>query len=138
MKKYFLLLLVTCSIIASILFTGCADIKITVGKYYTENDTESYIEILEDDKILFKNVDFSQLEEVLQINKSPLSVDDVADKLSQPQKYDYYKGSDIEGYDYTIQVLFDGTEEDGGMCLTLRWSKENTLWCLDNAYSLQT
>ena len=137
MKKLKYLAIIACIFITA-LFVGCTENKITIGKYYTENNTESYIEILEDDKILFVNVDFSKIEDALQINGSSLSVDDVAEKLSRPQKYDYYKGSSIDGYDYTLQVLLDGNEEDGGLCLTLRWSKENILLCLDITYTLQT
>lgn len=137
MKKCKYLVIIACILITA-LFVGCTENKITVGKYYTGNNTGSYIEILEDDKILFVNVDFSQLEGSLQVNNSSLSVDDVAEKLSQPQKYDYNKGSSIEGYYYTLHVLLDGTEEDGGLSLILRWSKENILLCLGNTYALQT
>ena len=111
----------------SVVLCGCANDKIAIGKYYVENNTESYIEILEDNQIVFVNVDFSG---------SSMTVAEIAEKLSKPQEYEYYKGSSIEGYDYTLQVLFNGNKQDGGICLTLRWSKSKTLRCLNNVYAL--
>lgn len=118
----------------SVVLCGCANEKIAIGKYYVENNTESYIEILEDNQIVFVNVDFSGIQ--LDAAGSSMTVAEIAEKLSQPQEYEYYKGSSIEGYDYTLQVLFDGNKQDGGICLTLRWSKSKTLWCLNNVYVL--
>ena len=111
----------------SVVLCGCANDKIAIGKYYVENNTESYIEILEDNQIVFVNVDFAG---------SSMTVAEIAEKLSKPQEYEYYKGSSIEGYDYTLQVLFNGNKQDGGICLTLRWSKSKTLRCLNNVYAL--
>ena len=118
----------------SVVLCGCTNDKIAIGKYYVENNTESYIEILTDNKIIFANVDFSELK--LEAAGSSMTVAEVAEKLSQPQEYEYYKDSSIEGYDYTLQVLFDGNKQDGGISLTLHWSKSKTLWCLDNVYVL--
>ncbi|MCM1440321.1 MAG: hypothetical protein NC131_14125 [Roseburia sp.] len=124
-------------ILSTVTLCGCAANKIAVGKYYSENNVESYIEILEDNQILFVNVDFSELDETLKAFGSPLTVADVAEKLSQPQKYESIKGSNIEGYNYYIFVLYDGTEKDGGLALTLHRSKSNTILCFGEIYSLQ-
>lgn len=134
--KRFKYLLVVLGIVLSALLVGCNGNKITVGKYYAENNTESYIEILKNDEIVFVNIDFAPLEESLNTCGSSLSVVDVANKLSQPQKYDYYQSSSINGYDFTIQVLLDENTEYGEICLTLRWSKEKAIMCLDAVYSL--
>lgn len=134
MKRLRYLTIVIVAFIAA-LSVGCNGDGITVGKYYAERGTDSYIEILENEKILFVNIDFSELEESLNVSGSSLSVAEVAEKLGSPQKYDHYKGSTIDGYDFTLQVLIDKNTPRGELCLTLRWSKENTILCLGAIYS---
>lgn len=128
-------LTIVIGVIIAALSVGCNGDGITVGKYYAESGTDSYIEILENDKIVFVNIDFSELEESLNVSGSSLSVVEVAEKLGTPQKYDHYKGSTIEGYDFTLQVPIDKNTPNGELCLTLRWSKENTLLCLNTVYT---
>ena len=46
-----------------LLVTGCNSKKeITVGKYYLGNDNDVYIEIIDNERIAFHNVDFSVIE----------------------------------------------------------------------------
>ena len=63
MKKIFISLLVSIVLILSFALSACANKKIAVGKYYAEGNTESYIEIFEDETALFVNVDLSEAQE---------------------------------------------------------------------------
>lgn len=63
MKKIFISLLVSIVLILSFALSACANKKISVGKYYAEGNTESYIEIFEDETALFVNVDLSEAQE---------------------------------------------------------------------------
>ncbi len=65
MKKFKWLGVVCLAVIIIICtLVGCADDNknVAVGKYYAEGSTESYIEILEDDKALFVNIDLSDIQ----------------------------------------------------------------------------
>lgn len=64
MKKFkwfgvicFAVIIILCTLV------GCAeDKKVAVGKYYAEGSTESYIEVFEDEKAKFVNIDLSEIQ----------------------------------------------------------------------------
>ena len=94
MKKFKWLGVVCFAIVLTLCaLVGCAKNKtVTVGKYYAEGSTESYIEILEDNKAMFVNVDLSGAQEVHDANGENI---DVIELMSSPVPYDVGTGDHI-------------------------------------------
>lgn len=94
MKKFKWLGVVCCAVILTLCaLVGCAkDKTVTVGKYYAEGSTESYIEILEDNKALFVNVDLSGAQEGHDANGENI---DVTQLMSGPVPYEVGTGDHV-------------------------------------------
>ena len=68
MKKTFLgLLLISALILCGLFFVSCGDdyskAEMCVGKYYAENNADSYVEILSGQYIRFVNIDFTYIQD---------------------------------------------------------------------------
>lgn len=136
--RKFLIALLVASLTAVFIIAGCAPTKIPAGKYVAEDNPESYIEVLEDNKVKFVNVDFTKFEEAN--FDSPLydNTQEVADIFGDnPQDYVFFEGSSREGYDHHIYIEVFGNEDEG-IGFSIHWSQsENKIYCLGVIYKLQ-
>jgi len=145
MKKIFSnFLLIILALLGSSFLVSCNSKKLLLGKYYANNNTESYIEVLQDDKILFVNIDFTSwnisMEEEIPPETFGLEYYDLAKKFDGlPQDYDILQDSAGEGYDFIMHVEAYSNEDDTfGNSLLIYYSKSNkTLSCLDIIYTLK-
>ena len=108
MKKFRYLFAITFVVVLSaVAFASCAKKKIAVGKYYAENNSESYIEIMEDDYMLFVNIDMSDSQELHDSLNEDINV---AEILKSPIPYEILERDYIAAVyheDYAFVMSYD-------------------------------
>ena len=89
--------------------TGCVgNDELSLGKYYAENNAESYIEVLTDYQLRFINVDFSDFENSIHNDCPDLDVN-IAELFGErPQKYKFLQKDENEIARYCVDISDTG------------------------------
>jgi len=134
-KKFLIVLLFAC-FSAALFVASCAPTEIRAGKYCAEGNEESYIEVYDNETLLFVNVDFSQIENdaIFKQLNGDINISELFG--NKPQKY-YFSGVKDDEHEGCYWIIVDVTEYSG---INLFWSdKDNSLKLgdVDIIYKLQ-